>query len=206
MPAIFRDKSVLDKMRPRIKYDVYETPYKLASACVNLLPKIYHTVLDIGAGSGIWGKAVREASHITLITGIDVRAELECPPNYDFWFRENYLEWDNGNPRKREYDLIIGNPPFNLAEKFIMHSRQFLNNWSIMGLLLPSTFQHTVGRGRGLFKEYKPNKIYSLMQRPNFTGPNGESLGKANTDDYIFMVWLGKINSSFCQHDWLDWK
>jgi len=199
MPVIFRDREVINKMRPRIDKDVYETPEKLALRCVAEFYNI-ESVLDPGAGSGVWGRAVRTLHHNAVIYGLDVR-DIPRPMEYFSWITNDYLSWHTN----AKFDLIIGNPPFILAEEFIFHSRQFLNPYGHIAFLLPTQFQHTVGRGTGLFTVYKPQLIYSLMQRPNFTGPEGEPLGKANTDDYIFGVW-GKETADFCKHEWMKWK
>ena len=45
--------------RPRHPLDVYETPPEFAAAGLQLVTTEPATVLDIGAGGGVWGEAAR---------------------------------------------------------------------------------------------------------------------------------------------------
>lgn len=199
-------------MRPRIDKDVYLTDEGLAKAILDdvIDPQtlknpsgVGFRILDPGAGSGVFGKVCRDRFYNASIYGVDIR-DLENPGWYDRWYgNTDFLEWQDD-----PFDLIIGNPPFKLAEKFIRKSVTLLSQaYGEVAFLLPVDFQHGARRGRGLFKEYNPTKVTSLLQRPNFTGPNGESLGTANTDNYIVMNWnYYYFQYNYTVHRWLDWK
>lgn len=213
MPVRYVNKDTYNNLRPRIEKDVYETPYPLANTIVDYMTKNYQfdivnggiQTLDPGAGSGVFGKALQNAITNFYTVGVELRDLI--PPKLvynEYYETDDYLQEIEYGWRK-EFQLIIGNPPFKYAEKFIWQSKEYISKGGYICFLLPSAFQHTVKRGRGLFTEYKPDRIVSLMQRPNFTGPLGESLGKANTDDYILGIWKS-YSSNVTYHDWLDWK
>lgn len=200
-------------MRPRIKQDVYLTPVPLAEAVVSWLgqhyavPSLNWNVLDPGAGNGVWGQAV--LAHLNArrlnITGLDIR-RLKAPVGYDQWHSGlSYLDYAS-EYAGTGYDLIIGNPPFLLAEEFLNVSLKLMHRYGLLVFLLPCDFLYTQGRGRGLYKEHPPEQILHLMQRPNFTGPRGESLGTANTDNYFVGIWRKTEQSQFVFTHWLDWK
>jgi len=214
MPVIFRDSSVIGKLRPRISHDTYLTPLSLAKATVNWLTTHTHFphtyiqyVLDPGAGSGVWGGAVRDHfgpsfQQGLVLTGVELRKKVQ-PADYNFWHpRTDYLKW---MPTMMAPDLVIGNPPFVWAEAFIRKSFSFLAPNGIICFLLPTDFAHTQGRSRGLFQEYPPRHIVTLAERPQFSGPKGESLGKANTDNYILGIWINDNQTHSYWHSW-SWK
>ena len=70
--------------------------------------------------------------------------------------------------RDDEVDVVITNPPFNIAEKIVRH---VMGNWKpkVMALLLKSTFFHAAERA-ALFEEYPPAHIFALPWRPDFLG------------------------------------
>lgn len=212
MPVLFRPQSVIDQMRPRIPKDVYQTPALLADAVIIWIRTHYAfsfprkwKVLDPGAGRGVWGKAIRSQFADAQITGLDIR-RLKKPAEYNVWF-PSYDFCGDKDELKQEYDLIIGNPPFVQAEQFIWKGFEKLGRYGIMAYLLPADFLHTEVRGRGLFKTHPPEAVLSLVQRPNFTGPKGESLGTANTDNYVVGIWRHNSGPSpFVFLHWLDWK
>lgn len=218
MPVVYTSKEKLDKMRPRIPKDVYQTPQPLADAVIDWLITNYGManwvqnlkVLDPGAGNGVWGRAVLGRfgeKNRAFISGLDIRNVRE-PVGYDLWFnRTDFLNPKLNFGKPNFFNLIIGNPPFNQAEEFIWTGLKFLNQIGILVYLLPSGFLYTQTRGRGLFKNHPPQTILNLMQRPNFTGPRGESLGKSNSDDYSVVVWSKDPYPSLHPFTyWLDWK
>ena len=69
------------------------------------------------------------------------------------------------------FDLAIGNPPFSLAEQFVVksleHARQVM-------LLLRAGF--LAGKKRyQLFDKHQPRNVWLLAQRPSFTGKGTDS-------------------------------
>lgn len=213
MPVVFRDKSVMDSLTPRISNDSYLTQYELAFATVGWLlknvtlpktPTLY--TLDPGAGNGVWAKALLENSanlSNIVITGIEIRKKNNPGGYYDYWHaRQNYLTWKLPT---HTYDLVIGNPPFLRAEAFIRKSFELVSFDGVICFLLPTDFTHTKGRSEGLFREHPPRHVVSLAQRPQFTDQNGKSLGKANTNNYVLGIWVNDSLNNTMWHSW-SWK
>jgi hypothetical protein len=65
-------------------------------------------------------------------------------------------------------EVVITNPPFNLAEPIIRH---VMGNWKprVLALLLKSTYWHAAER-TALFDEYRPSMILALPWRLDFMG------------------------------------
>lgn len=64
--------------------------------------------------------------------------------------------------------VVITNPPFNLAHKFIEHA---LGNLNVAGLalVLKSTYWHARSR-KALFDRFKPRIVAPMLWRPDFLG------------------------------------
>lgn len=76
---------------------------------------------------------------------------------------------------------IVTNPPFNIAEKFIVHALDRLGA-PYLCLLLKSTFWHAVSRVP-TFVSHPPSVVYPMTWRPDFLG-----LG-APTMEAMWCVW-----------------
>lgn len=85
------------------------------------------------------------------------------------------------------YEWIITNPPFSVAQKFI--ERSILKN-KPFALLLKSQYWHSAKR-RKLFTEYQPTFILPLTWRPDFTGIGSSML------DMIWCVWCGSSRVTY---------
>lgn len=79
------------------------------------------------------------------------------------------------------YDWIITNPPFSLAQEFIVrsvsHNRPF-------ALLLKSQYWHSSKRLK-IFTQHPPAYVLPLTWRPDFTGEGSSLL------DMMWVVWIG---------------
>jgi hypothetical protein len=154
----------------RREHDVYETPYNVAKSAVKRvgLPtwNTTYTVLDIGAGGGVWGKAFAEVhgdKHV--IDGVDIRI-LPKPFYYNSWHHGDVTDDDIPDPTFHQYDIIIGNPPYKYAEECIRFGLSKRPKYMLM--LLKLQFLETIGRGKGLWAEYPPHQIHVSMRRISF--------------------------------------
>lgn len=141
MPAL-AGHHVEKEMRDRDDFDHYPTPEPLVRAALTsrILPIMPapRTILDPGAGQGVWGRVARSIWPNAFIVGTEIR-NLPKPPEYDRWISGRghigidlpgilnigdtfepseapsewppFLHFESGRPVVR-FDLVIGNPPY----------------------------------------------------------------------------------------------
>lgn len=99
---------------------------------------------------------------------------------YDYNFGEAGIDFIY--TRFKDYDWIVTNPPFNLAEEFI---KKAYANGKPFALLLKSTYFHASTR-RELFFNTRPSHALPLTWRPDFTLSKGPS---RSTMDCTWFIW-----------------
>lgn len=121
-------------------------------------------VLDIGAGTGPWGMALKEYRTDCHITGIDIR-DIPQPDGYDEWHQGNFLTMPFVG---QTFDFIIGNPPYNIAQEIIEKAWLMLNkNGSILMLLLLN-FWSTQDRAADFWRRITARHIGVYAKRLSF--------------------------------------
>jgi hypothetical protein len=193
MPIIQTTK----RLRPRDPHDHYPTPLPLCREALRQYAagQGVDRVLDPGAGTGVWGAALRQVyrHHTPLLTGIDLRA-LPAHPAYDTWLAGNYLTTDLG-----PFDLVLGNPPYALAEPFIRRALAQTRPRGQVIFLLRLAFLATQERGRGLWADAPPHTVSVCSRRPSFTGN-----GKTDATDYAVFLWFKGWHGTPAL-EWLQW-
>lgn len=187
---------VTDKvMRERHPFDFYETEPALVLAyfrkidpnlvLFNVSVEERCRILDVGAGRGVWGKALRTLYPYAFITGIDIQPEFEQPPEYDRWITADYLTYKTDDT----FDLIVGNPPYKHAEDFYWKSAILLREkLGDIVFLLRQGFLASRGRFDRMWDRYqKPYRVTVLNTRPSFTAD-----GKTYPDDFCVINWTLK--------------
>jgi hypothetical protein len=141
----------------RHKDDFYITPAWVTQALVPHL-KRPGTVLDIACGSGAIGRALRQAWRGAVIDGLEFDHARHRAANdvgcYDITFHADWMAEKWWSSR----DLIISNPPFRHALRFLELALQRVAPEGAVAFLLPAQFdQETnhdaegVPRARGRF-------------------------------------------------------
>jgi SAM-dependent methyltransferase len=169
------------RVRPRTSFDYYLTPNSLCCACLDVLPTELTpcTILDPGAGTGVWGDAARVRYPHSRIVGCELR--LEHPTaSYDHWRHGDFLAM----PFYESYELIIGNPPYDRAEAFVRKSLDLLTPGGYLLLLLRLGFLEGQERGDALWIEYPPQLVAVCSARPSFTGDS-----KTDATAYACFLW-----------------
>jgi hypothetical protein len=97
--------------------------------------------------------------------------------------------------RGRRADWIVTNPPFRLAERFIVHAMSLAN--AGIAMLVRTSFLEGAGRydgsgpkgdGRGLFKPNPPSHIFQFVERvPMLKGRLERDASTATS--YCWLVW-----------------
>lgn len=143
----------LEDVVGRHKDDFYVTPPWVTHAIVPRL-KTPHTVLDVGCGTGAIGRTLRQVWQNVKIVGIEAdvaRAEACNDAGYAFVAYDNWLDRIDGdeywygsqfrNDAVRAIggaDLIISNPPFRHALRFLELALDRVKPGGEVAFLLPA--------------------------------------------------------------------
>lgn len=169
----------------RRAHDVYPTPRELAAAALDMLarelPSGYspRAILDPGAGEGVWGQCARFHWPQAQIIGVEIRP-LSCPPAYDIWIVGDALTAD-----LPPVDLLIGNPPYALAEPLLRRTLPLLTPRGWACVLLRQSFHASQGR-RAFWAEFPLALAATVRPRPSFTG------GGTDGAEYALFVWQAR--------------
>lgn len=172
---------------PSIEGDAYFTPKWAVKLALNhIIPEICafdpKTILEPGAGEGVFIDALRERFPESVIHGFDINTTCQPWPGADLSMELNFLEEEDRRHLPGlvhgDYDLAIGNPPYTYAQEFIEHSLRLSHH---VVFLLRQGFLSSVKR-HSFFQKHKPTNIYCLANRPKFIkGKSGD------TADYCFV-------------------
>lgn len=169
--------------------DLYPTPVDATESLIPVLKAM--TRPDGSPIVNIWepscgdGRIARVLEHHGYkVTGTDIR---DYPGygigGYDFINDDpaDKLGWDNPAD---DIDVIVGNPPFSLAEEFIRRALEYTPN---VIMLLKQTYWNTKGRGAGLWKEHTPSLELKLTWRLAFLR---KERGNSPLMDCMWVCWL----------------
>lgn len=146
--------------------DHYPTPYPYAASALRTLPLLRtpQRILDTGAGLGVWGFACRLQWPNAHITGVELR-DVAPTRSYDRYYHHDFLT----STLHHSHDLIVGNPPYSLAEQFVRKSHTCITSDGIILYLLRLGFLEAQKR-IPLWQSYPPQHIHVFSQRPSFSG------------------------------------
>lgn len=103
--------------------------------------------------------------------------------SYDYGDVRNFLTYPY---EKCEVDWVITNPPFRLAEEFIIRAMEIARDG--IAILARSVFLESVGRYEGIFREMPPTKFAQFVERVPMV--RGRLDRKATTaTGYAWLVW-----------------
>jgi hypothetical protein len=205
--------SATNRGTKRKPYDFYETP---AWCTEKLLPYLPHPIgkrlkiLEPTAGKGAIIKVLRQRynyMHFILGNELDANNLPDLEASGVSTIRSgNIFDFTNIEPEQNKtirtpmqmpracppkFDLIIGNPPYSLAQECIQHClKHWLGyNGQLIFLLrinfLGSKKRHT------FWQNHPPAKLYVLSKRPSFTGKGTDAT------EYAWFVWQkqnGRLN------------
>ena len=170
----------------RKESDFYETPIAVCERAMPVVPMVSPDalVLDAGAGTGHWGKVMRDLYPDVYIDGIDIRDVAKPEGNaYDGWFpNKDFLSVSRAE--MGTYDVVLGNPPFSQAEQFIRHAHGLISPDGVVAFLLRLSILEGKHRGENLWKELPPTEVRVFSSRPSFTGN-----GHTDSSAYAMFVW-----------------
>lgn len=170
-------------LRPRDSYDFYPTDPEFVESGLDLIPLDKpQLVLDPGAGMGVWGKAARYRWSQAWITGVELNPNVPGWRWYDHNIHGDFLThcWE-AYPK---FDVVIGNPPYSLAEEFVTQSLCLLRDGGYLVFLLRLAFLESLRRYAFFRHQCPPARVVVCSDRPSFTGN-----GQTDSSAYAFFIW-----------------
>ncbi len=147
--------------------------------------------------------------------GIEINPNFPRNPAYTDWFNVDFLQ-EKIYPN---YDLVIGNPPYGksaegktdkkMAEKFVRKGMDCLEPGGYLMYLMLLNFATSIGRTRGLFKDYPLYDVVPCVQRPSFKPGKDHKTGKERkngTDQREYAIFIFKKGNTTSFLRFLDWK
>ena len=129
----------------------------------------------------MWGEAAWSIYGELAIMGYEIRKECIKPKEYDIWrhkdYPKNIIYWEN------RFDLVMGNPPYRMAEKFIRGGLSQLRPGGYLVFMLRLAFLESKKR-LVLWDDHPLKKVVVCANRPSFTGD-----GKTNATAFAFYYW-----------------
>jgi hypothetical protein len=161
--------------------DFYTTPPEVTRAFLRFMGPMWPTrIWEPACGQGHMAKVIEESGRFCLSTDLEHRGY--GMGGVDFL----KAKLPSG------IEAVMTNPPFNLAEEFIRHTRA-------MGvpfmMVLKGTFWHTVARAR-LMIATGPDYVMPLTWRPAMAPDRG----KSPTMEFCVTVWGAQVNDSAPQY------
>ena len=155
--------------------DRYPTPAPLARYLVGLLPELALSgrVLEPSCGAGAWLEAVWSTGWRGELLGVDIEPDPSVDLVADFLRDEIPDGWD----------LVLGNPPYSLAEPFVRRSLELVKVGGLVAFLLRLSFLESRKR-LPLWSEHRLDRVHVLAERPSFTED-----GRSDSAAYALFVW-----------------
>lgn len=183
----------------------YPTPpelaYLIADAVDYYLETDPRAILEPGCGAGHILHAIAE--HWPQAT----RLGIEIDPQLAFQARRRHpvlvadvLETPGSHlwASPGSWDLILGNPPFFVAEEFLARLLPLLQPTGRLAFVLRLNFLAGRRRYEELFSRHRPERVLVLPSRPGFLPGGG-------TDSCEYMVILWRVDPARqTALDWLD--
>jgi hypothetical protein len=176
----------------RIENDAYYTDPAdaaiLAAAVADVI-RVSRVVVESSVGGGTWFDACAPflpPDVVRYAVDLDPRARgLQRPdviPHVG-----SFLDWAPCEP----VDLVIGNPPYTLADEFVRHSHRLLMPGGSVVFLL--RFAYPQGRKRiGFLREFPIKRPWCLAWRTEHVRPDGRRIGKNRNPYAMGLFWWRK--------------
>lgn len=181
-----------------VYHAVFHTPKEVViSSLREIVPHIANTrfALDAGAGTGIWGYYLKSLFPGLWLDGVEIR-NTEPNTYFDAWYNQSFDDSYIETIGDRKYDIIVGNPPFNLAQEFVRTGYKLLEKDGIMVFLLRLSFLSSKERvykskkyDVALHQDIPIYKVLVIAPRPAFVRSVTGAKKSDNRTDYGIFIW-----------------
>jgi hypothetical protein len=158
---------------PREELDFYRTPRECVDALLTA-ETIDGPVWECACGDGAISAVLRSAGHEVITTDVQDRGYGEVDAVANFF-----------DERELRAPVILTNPPYLLAERFVDHALSLQPDKLI--LLLRLSWLEGESRRRGIFSRQPPHRVWVLSSRPTLW--NGSVAGGRDTGGAISYAW-----------------
>ena len=166
----------------RKPYDFYATPIDCVENFINNygVDRIKGNILEPSAGNGNVIQALRQKKVQGIITALEIRDEERDSLNRlsDKVIIGNFLDWK----ADKNYDVIIGNPPYTFAREFIEKCFKIGKENTVIIKLLRTAFLESKSRYE-FWQRHPLSGLYTLSKRPSFTGKGSDATS------YSWFIW-----------------
>ena len=179
--------SATNRGAKRTEADFYATPLETIYSLLDNYEgiKSEDLILESSAGNGNIIQALRNRGYKNHITAIELREEE----------KDNLLKLADSvkicnfltTKLTSKYDVIIGNPPYCLAQEFIDKSLTLLKPGGRLIFLLRTNFLEIKKRFTW-WQDKLPSGLYVLSKRPSFTGKGTDATS------YSWFIWELQTN------------
>lgn len=174
--------SATNRGATRNKADFYPTPPEVIHNYLNANPiaKLDCNILEPCAGSGNIVTILKNRGY-TNVDAVEIREEEKefLENRADNVYIGDFLMMEG---LANKYDVIITNPPYNLAQQFIEKSLDIVKPNGKVIMLLRTNFLESKKRFE-FWQKNPPSRLYVLSQRPSFTGKGTDATS------YSWFVW-----------------
>ncbi len=179
----------------REKDDNYPTPPRLATAIVQRLRQMYGDVtssrilIEPSAGSGTFVRSMRQAWPNATLIAVELRLEEEetlRQSGATYVAISDWSSWATHNAPLNAPSLLIGNPPFILAQKHLESIFQFFPRDTEVAFLLRFSFFGGNERTAQFWKQdglKNLKHIIPIAPRPQFVR------GHSDNSEYAVYIW-----------------
>ena len=171
----------------RKPHDFYATPIDCVVNFINNygIDRIKGNILEPSAGNGNVIQALRQNKVQCIITALELREEERDSLNRlsDKVIIDNFLEWE----ADKNYDVIIGNPPYTFAREFIEKCFKIANENTVIIMLLRTAFLESKSRYE-FWQQHPLSGLYTLSKRPSFTGKGSDATS------YSWFIWNNRTD------------
>lgn len=151
----------------------YATPDEVTEALFDVWRPAGDCVWEPACGDGCMADVIKRHGYSVIATDLVDRGYSPAEHGVDFLMEH-----------RKAADVIITNPPFNLAAGFI--DTAFHLGVRQLALLLKCTYWHAKTRQR-LYQQSTPSLVMPLTWRPDFSGEGSPTL------DLMWCVWDGNF-------------
>jgi hypothetical protein len=168
----------------RNESDFYETPEQTINIFLDNFLIQEGNMLEPCAGQGAISKVITNRYPTNFLMQVELQ-----PSNADYLSKYghyidicNFLNWYPDNEEVTEFNTIITNPPFSIAQEIIEHCFEISHKDTDIIMLLRLGFLESKKR-RQFWKDYPLAQLYPLISRPSFTGKGTDATA------YGWFVW-----------------